>query len=79
MADFFVQNLTNPVPSTHPAGVYISAPGIGEARVAFAELHPLVEDDVLYLVEVSRFNYYSVHNTPAFASEAPPALPANGT
>lgn len=79
MASFFVQNLSNPVPSVHPAGVLLSGPGLGEVRAEFATLHPLNEGDVLYLVEVERFNYFEIHNTPSFVSAPAPALPANGT
>lgn len=81
MADFFVQNLTHPVPSVHPAGVHIEI-GINSdasARDAFVALYPAAAGDEIYVVQCNAFAYFHVVSTLSYPSEPAPALPPSGS
>jgi len=52
MADFFVKNLSNPVPSTNDLGVHVQPAGNSpaDAFAAYAALHPVSNGEQLRCV-----------------------------
>jgi hypothetical protein len=82
MADFFVQNRSVPVPSTHRAGVRFSTnatDAVADVARQFNALHPVAAGDVLEVVSAAAFSPVVASTTVVFAPAAPAALPAVGT
>lgn len=82
MADFFVQNRTNPTPSTHRAGIRFSTnatDAVADVARQFNILHPVAAGDVLEVVSAAAFTPVVATTTVVFAPAVPAMLPAVGT
>jgi hypothetical protein len=82
MADYFVLNRTNPVPSTHRAGIRLSTSAVDEVGSIVAQyqaLHPCAAGDVLELVPCNAFVARVASATISFTPIAVPALPPVGS
>jgi hypothetical protein len=64
MANFFVQNLTNPVESSYAFGVYFSAAAAHVAVNEFLELHPAANEDLISVVDLGYVSVFEFETSP---------------